>query len=173
MANRYHQRTPAALIVNLNRLSLFFFLVLATFGISKAGVVEENRCYFFQPRKFGEQHYALKLHIYRDQKTGKEIFASIQYKEDTYIAAVWYSTVHPDTEEDMGNYETKRVEVINGKITGEYLEVKTGAGNRQGEYLEYISKTRKNKEPVIFFPAEYSQCKQVCANNSCRLLVTP
>ncbi|MBP6898274.1 MAG: hypothetical protein KBC94_27970 [Pseudacidovorax sp.] len=88
-------------------------------------MLEEKRCYPYQIRNPGEKQYALKLHIYRDAKTGQELFANVQYKEGSYIPAVWQSKVIPDQEEELGNYEIKRVEIINGKITGEYLEVRT------------------------------------------------
>jgi len=134
-------------------------LVLSTIH---AEVVEEKRCYYYQIINAGEKQYALKLHIYRDAKTGQEFFASVQYKEGSYIPAVWQSKVIPDQEEELGNYEIRRVEIINGRITGEYLEVRTGAGIKQGKYLEYISGTRPSKARVIFFSAEYSSCQQVC-----------
>lgn len=145
-------------------------LVLST---THAEVLEEKRCYSYQVRNAGEKQYALKLHIYRDAKTGQELFANVQYKEGSYIPAVWQSKVIPDQEEELGNYEIKRVEVINGKIAGEYLEVRTGAGIKQGEYLQYISRTKQSKALVIFFPEEYSSCQQVCEKNSCRFLAVP
>jgi hypothetical protein len=42
---------------------------------------------------------------------------------------------------ELGSYELTRVEVVDKKVTGEYVFVQTSAGIRQGRYVTYKSAT--------------------------------
>ncbi len=131
-----------------------------------AGVVVESRCYGYQVRAHNESQFSLRMNIYRDEMSGKEIGANVQYRENAFIPIAYWKTEETDEDKVLGNYQIHRVEVIGGKITGEYVNVRTGAGIKQGSYLLY--KKYNDRKQYIFFENEGERCIEVCEAGKCK-----
>jgi hypothetical protein len=67
------------------------------------------------------------------------------------ISLVFTNFVRTDMEDDpdAGNYELTRVEVIGGKIGGEYVFAQVGSGIKQGKMVTY--RKSKTAKPINFY----------------------
>lgn len=131
-----------------------------------AGVIVESRCYGYQVRGRNESQFSLRLNVYKDETSGKEIASNVQYKENSFVPIVFWKTEATDEDKILGNYQIHRVEVIEGKITGEYVNVRTGAGIKQGSYLLY--KKYNDGKRFIFFENDGERCIEVCTAGKCK-----
>lgn len=96
----------------------------------------------------------LFIRTYFDNALGIEVGAIAKYRSSkSYIPLVFLDKREADIESPaLGNFIVRRLELAGGKSTGEYDLIKTGAGTRQGTYLEYIS--YKDKRKVVFSPQD-------------------
>ncbi|WP_444845304.1 hypothetical protein [Duganella caerulea] len=118
-------------------------------GTAAAEIKSETSCYSGDSRPGSKVHLSLAVRIYTDTENNKEIGAFAQYNgAKTSIPLVFVKYVPTDTDEPgLGNYELTRVEVVDKKVTGEYVFVQTGAGIRQGRYVTY--KSAKYPKPIL------------------------
>lgn len=133
---------------------------LAVTGWAHADVEVEDTCWAHTSRGKGDRHAKFVLRTYKDTELGKEIGAVIQYtgSRET-IPVVFTKFVETDPDEPaLGNYELTRVEVLNGRIGGEYVFFQAGAGIRQGKGAAY--RKTKTSKPVWFeyTSSEYDAC---------------
>ena len=129
--------------------SLFMAVALLASGTAVAEIKVQTSCYVGDSRPNSKVNLDLAVRTYTDTVTNKEIGAFAQYnKAKSSIPLVFVKFVPTDTDSpDLGNYELTRVEVVNKKVTGEYVFVQTGAGNRQGRYVTY--KSAKYPKPIL------------------------
>jgi hypothetical protein len=112
------------------------------YGIARADVQADISCYGNVPLPNNHLNKPVKfvLHTYVDTDLKREIGAFIQYSTSKEVIPLVFSKYVPDTEDpDLGNYELYRIEIIDKKITGEYMFAQTGAGNKQGKYVKYTN----------------------------------
>jgi hypothetical protein len=131
--------------------TLLLVAALAAAGVAHAGVEVAETCWVHVSRGKSDRDTAFTLRTYRDTELGKEIGAVVQYtgSKET-IPVVFTKYVETDTDDPgLGNYELSRVEVLDGKIGGEYIFSQTGAGIRQGKGAAY--RKSKTSKPILFF----------------------
>ncbi len=128
---------------------LLMALALLASGTAAAEIQATTSCYAGDSRPNSKVNVHLAVRIYTDTETLKEIGAFVQYNNaKSSIPLVFVKFVPTDTDSPgLGNYELTRVEVVDKKVTGEYVFVQTGAGNRQGRYVTY--KSAKYPKPVL------------------------
>jgi hypothetical protein len=126
-------------------------MILGT-SIAHAEVKVEESCWTHAARDGSDKRIQFVLKAYTDTDLGKEIGAFVQYvgSKDT-IPVVFTNFVRTDMEDDpdAGNYELTRVEVIDGKIGGDYVFAQVGSGIRQGKMVTY--RKSKNAKPITFY----------------------
>lgn len=129
--------------------SIFMAVALLASGTAAAEIKAVTLCYDGDSRPNSKVHVHLAVRTYTDTETNKEIGAFAQYNNSKEsIPLVFVKFVPTDTDSpDLGNYELTRVEVVDKKVTGEYVFVQTGAGNRQGRYVTY--KSARHPRPVL------------------------
>lgn len=125
---------------------MFFFTILGA-SIAHAEVKVEESCWTHPARGRSDKRIQFILKAYTDTDLSREVGAFVQYVgSKDMIPLVFTNFVKTDMEEnpDAGNYEITRVEVINGKISDEYVFSQVGLGIRQGKMVTYRkSKTAK------------------------------
>jgi septal ring-binding cell division protein DamX len=124
-------------------------LGLLASGTAAAEIQAATSCYVGDSRPNSKVHLYLAVRTYTDTETQKEIGAFAQYdRAKLSIPLVFIQYVATDTDSPgLGNYELTRVEVVNKKVTGEYVFIQTGAGNRQGRLVRY--KSAKFPTPIV------------------------
>ena len=134
------------------------------FGAARADVQSETSCYSYSPRP--NEHtkpiqFALRTYVDTDLK--KEIGAFVQYNGSKDIIPLVFSKFVPTDTEDpgLGNYEIYRTEIVDKKITGEYMFAQTGAGNKQGKYAKYTNFRTGKQISLQYSSAEGTDCKIV------------
>lgn len=129
--------------------ALLLALALLASGTTAAEIQVQTSCYAGDSRPNSKVHIELAVLTYTDTTTKKEIAAFAQYNgAKSSIPLVFHKFVATDTDSPgLGNYELTRVEVVDKKVTGEYIFVQTGAGNRQGRYVTY--KSAKFRKPIL------------------------
>jgi len=140
--------------------TLLFAAALAATGWAHAAVEIEDTCWVHTSRGKGDRNAKFVLRTYKDTGLGKEIGALVQYagsRETIPLVFTKYVETDPD-EPALGNYELTRVEVLDGRIGGEYVFFQEGAGIRQGRGVAY--RKTKTSKPVWFeySPSEYDPC---------------
>ena len=140
--------------------SLLFAAALAATGWAHAGVEVEDTCWVHTSRGKSDRDAKFVLRTYEDTELGKEIGAVIQYtgsRETIPLVFTKFVETDPD-EPGLGNYELTRVEILNGRIGGEYVFFQEGAGIRQGKGAAY--RKSKTSKPVLFeyLSIEYGTC---------------
>jgi hypothetical protein len=131
---------------------IIFLIINLTTNYLYAEITVKSNCYETSVlRDSKNQPIYLLINSYFDTKLNIEIASLAKYKfSKDYINLAFISYKKTDEDEpNLANFEYRRVEIINGKATGEYALIKTGAGIKQGEFLEY--KNYKSKKIVIFF----------------------
>jgi hypothetical protein len=121
--------------------ALFMTIGLIASSNAAEEIQTHTNCYAGDSRPNSKVHVRLAVRTYTDTDTNKEIGAFAQYNDAKLaIPLVFVKFVPTDTDSpELGNYELTRVEVVDKKVTGEYVFVQTGAGNRQGRYVTYKS----------------------------------
>ena len=129
--------------------SFFMAFALLASGTAAAEIQVVTSCYVGDLRPNSKVHAHLAVRTYTDTATQKEIGAFAQYNHSkSSIPLVFIKFVPTDTDSPgLGNYELTRVEVVDKKVTGEYVFIQTGAGNRQGRYVTY--KSAKFPKPIL------------------------
>lgn len=140
---------------------LLMALALLASGTAAADIQTKTSCYVGDSRPNSKVNAHLAVRTYTDTATQKEIGAFAQYnhsKSSIPLVFVKFVATDPDSPA-LGNYELTRVEVVDKKVTGEYVFVQTGAGNRQGRYVTY--KSAKYPKPVLLQQSDESDpgCK--------------
>lgn len=147
---------------------VFFMVWGLLISISQAEVLVETVCYGNQPRGNSAEYFGLLLHTYYDTNMRREIGAFVQYNKNSFIPLVFEKISKVDQNDpQLGNFELRRIEIINGKATGTYLLVQSGAGIRQGKYLEYKNK-KTNRSSIFFEIGEEDACVEVCISGRCK-----
>jgi len=128
---------------------LIFVLSLAC-TTAFADVHVEASCFTLDARAMSKKMVYFVLQSYYDDEIGKEIGAFVRYGESKEsIPLVFENKIDTDTDDPgLGNFELQRLEILNGRVTGRYTLVQTGAGNRQGRYIDY--KNFKTKKTLLF-----------------------
>ena len=142
-----------------------FLLAIIVFSshIARADVQLKTACYVHVPRDGYSKSIQFVLHTYVDNDLKREVGAFVQYhssKEIIPLVFTKYVSTDADSPE-LGNYEISRIEIIDKKISGEYVFIQSGAGVTQGRYAVYTKyKTGKN---IIFMYAgdDDKACKVV------------
>ena len=141
--------------------SFFTLLALLATGTTAAEIQAVTSCYVGDSRPNSKVHVHLAVRTYTDTDTQKEIGAFAQYNHaKSSIPLVFIKFVPTDTDApELGNYELTRVEVVDKKVTGEYVFIQMGAGNRQGRLVTY--KSAKFPKPIVlqYIGADDSDCK--------------
>ena len=141
--------------------TVLFVAAMAAAGWVHAEIETADTCWVHVSRGKSDRDSTFVLRTYKDTGLGKEIGAVVQYagSRET-IPLVFKSFVETDPDDPrLGNYDLTRVEVINGKISGEYVFSQIGAGIRQGRMAAY--RKSKTSKPVWF---EYSSSEDgACA----------
>ena len=130
--------------------TLLFAAAITVTGWAHADVEVEGTCWVHTSRGKGDRDAKFVLRTYKDTELGKEIGAVIQYtgsRETIPLVFTKFVETDPD-EPGLGNYELTRVEVLNGRIRGEYVFFQEGAGIRQGKGVAY--RKTKTSKPVWF-----------------------
>jgi hypothetical protein len=129
--------------------SILIAVALLASGTAAAEIKAVTSCYDGDSRPNSKVRAHLAVRTYIDTETNKEIGAFAQYnRSKSSIPLVFVKLVPTDTDSpELGNYELTRVEVVDKKVTGEYVFVQTGAGNRQGRYVTY--KSAKYPKPIL------------------------
>lgn len=129
--------------------SLLIALALLASGTAAAEIEATTSCYVGDSRPNSKVNLHLAVRTYTDTETRKEIGAFAQYNRGkSSVPLVFIKFVPTDTDSPgLGNYELTRVELVGKKVTGEYVFVQTGAGNRQGSYVTY--KSAKFPKPIL------------------------
>lgn len=120
---------------------LLFCLTLLAPRVHAAIEIEVS-CWTHQSRGKGDKTLNFALRTYRDIELKREVGAFVQYAgAQEMIPLVFRKFVPTDEEADgePGNYELTRVEVVDGKIGGEYVFALVGAGIRRGRMVTYLS----------------------------------
>lgn len=127
----------------------FMSLALLASGTTAAEIQTVTSCYVGDSRPNSKVNVHLAVRTYTDTETQKEIGAFAQYnRAKSSIPLVFIKFVPTDTDSPgLGNYEFTRVEVVDKKVTGEYVFIQTGAGNRQGRLVKY--KSAKFPKPIV------------------------
>ena len=120
---------------------IFMAVALLACSSATAEIIVKTACYVGDTRPNSKLSLDLAVRTYIDTTTNKEIGAFAQYNHaKTSIPLVFVKFVSTDTDSpELGNYELTRVEVVDKKVTGEYVFIQTGAGIRQGRYVKYKS----------------------------------
>lgn len=127
-------------------------MVLLGSSAAHAEVKVEESCWIHETRGGVDRHIEFLLKTYTDTVLGQEVGALVQYAGSTStIPLVFRSFVRTDMEEapNEGNFELTRVEVVDGKVGGQYVFAQVGFGIRQGRQATY-SKSRSAK-PITFY----------------------
>jgi hypothetical protein len=140
--------------------ALLLVAALAATGWARADVEVEDTCWVHTSPGKSDRATKFVLRTYRDTALGKEIGAVVQYagsRETIPVVFTQFVETDPD-EPGLGNYELTRVEVLNGRVSGEYVFFQTGAGIRQGRGVAY--RKSKTSKPVLFqyTSSEYGTC---------------
>jgi hypothetical protein len=149
---------------------IFLFLMVWAFltDAAQADVKVETVCYGSQLRDHSAGYYGLLLRTYYDEDLKREIGAFVQYNKKSFIPVVFEKIIKTDQNDpELGNFELRRTEIINGKETGVYLLIQSGAGVKQGSYLEYRSK-KTNESSRFFEIGREVDCVEVCISRRCR-----
>jgi hypothetical protein len=126
------------------RFLLFAIHVLPCCAI--ADVVTETTCYVSYRNQNKPLELVMRTYIDNDLKT--EIGAIVKYANSKKAIQLVYAG-DTTTDEKLNNYELKWLEILNHKITGEYVYAKQGAGSGISAYsLTY--KNNSSKKETIF-----------------------
>jgi hypothetical protein len=136
----------------MNKLYALFCVAILRTSIAHAEVQVEESCWTHAARGSSDKRIQFALKAYTDTDLGKEVGAVVQYVGSKgTIPLVFTNFVRTDMEDDpdAGNYELTRVEVIDGKISGEYVFAQVGFGIRQGRMVTY--RKSKTAKPITFY----------------------
>ena len=154
-------------------ISLFLIAWILSINTSQANVNVETVCYGIQPKDHSTEYYGLLMRTYYDTDLQREIGAFVQYNKKSFIPLVFERITKTDRNDpELGNFELRRTEIINGQATGVYRLIQSGAGVKQGKYLEYRNK--KTSESATFFEiGEEGTCVETCTSGRCRFQPKP
>lgn len=154
-------------------ISLFLIVWTLSINTSQANVNVETICYGTQPKDHSAKYYGLLMRTYYDTDLQREVGASVQYNKKSFIPLVLEKITKTDQDNpELGNFELRRTEIINGQATGAYLLIQSGAGVRQGKYLEYRNK-KTNGSEIFFEIGEEGTCVETCTSGRCRFQPKP
>lgn len=120
--------------------------------MAHAEVRVEESCWTHAARGGSDKRIQFVLKAYTDTDLDREVGAVVQYVgSKSTIPLVFKNLVRTDMEDDpdAGNYELTRVEVIDGKIGGEYVFAQVGSGIRQGRMVTY--RKSKTANAITFY----------------------
>jgi len=136
----------------MNKLYTLFCATILGTSIVHAEVRVEESCWTHAARGGSDKEIQFVLKAYKDTDLNREVGAVVQYVGSKgIIPLVFTNFVRTDMEDDpdAGNYELTRVEVIGGKIGGEYVFAQVGSGIRQGKMVTY--RKSKTAKPISFY----------------------
>lgn len=136
----------------MNKLYTLFCLTILGTSVAHAEVRVEESCWTHTARGGSDKRIQFVLKAYTDTDLDREVGAVVQYVgSKSTIPLVFKNFVRTDMEDDphAGNYELTRVEVIDGKIGGEYVFAQVGSGIRQGRMVTY--RKSKTAKPITFY----------------------
>jgi hypothetical protein len=119
----------------------------------------DKSCYVSPALRNNGKPIFLQSRVYMDRELQKEIGAAVKYaKSDAWIPLIYIERIALDDDSPaLGNQKTRRAEIINEKVTGEYDFFQVGAGSRAGKYIEY--KNIKNGKITVFqYFSIYDDC---------------
>jgi hypothetical protein len=136
----------------MNKFYTLFCVTILGASIAHAEVQVEESCWTHEARGGSDKRIQFVLKAYTDKDLGREVGAFVQYVGSKgTIPLVFTNFVRTDMEDgpDAGNYELTRVEVIDGKVGGEYVFAQVGFGIRQGRMVTY--RKSKTAKPITFY----------------------
>jgi hypothetical protein len=140
------------------RISMLSCATILGASIAHAAVQVDESCWTHAERGGSDKRIQFVLKAYTDTDLGKEVGAVVQYAGSKgAIPLVFTNFVRTGMDDDLdaGNYEITRVEVIDGKIGGEYVFAQVGSGIRQGRMVTY--KRTKAAKPITFYRSSYGE----------------
>lgn len=139
----------------MNTIAIVFLLSVCSFCWAQDQFEIDKLCFATSVvRDKNDRPIYLLLKTYFDNTLDMEVGAVAKYKSSKFYIPLLFLD-RRDTDKDspaLGNFIVRRLEFVSGKPTGEYALIKTGAGIRQGTYLEYTN--YKDKKKVVFFPQD-------------------
>lgn len=136
----------------MNKLYTLFCVTILGASIAHAEVQVKESCWTHAARGGSDKRIQFVLKAYTDTALGREVGAVVQFVGSKgTIPLVFTNFVKMDMEDDpdAGNYELTRIEVIDGKIGGEYVFSQVGSGIRQGRMVTY--RKSKTAKPITFY----------------------
>jgi hypothetical protein len=134
-----------------NSCFLFCFALLGA-SVAHAEVLVEKSCWSHAARGGSDKSIDFTLQTYRDTELDKEVGGFVRYlgsKETIPVAFKNFVRTDMDEDPEAGNYELTRVEIIDGKIGGEYVFAQVGFGIKQGRMVSY--RKSKTAKPITFY----------------------
>jgi hypothetical protein len=136
----------------MNKMHALFCVTILGASIAHAEVQVEESCWTHAARGGADKRIQFVLKTYTDTDLGREVGAFVQYVgSKRTIPLVFTNIVRKDMEDDpdAGNYELTRIEIVDGKIGGEYIFAQIGHGIRQGRMVTY--RKFKTAKPITFY----------------------
>lgn len=122
------------------------FSLSCFFGLSANAEVGINiSCFVHQTSSVPAKFIKFTLRSYFDNDIKKEIGGFIRYESKKHEIPIVFEK-HVETDKDnpgLGNFENHWLEIFEGKVTGRYVLIQTGGGNRQGQYIDYYPSNSK------------------------------
>lgn len=130
----------------MQKLRLIVLLAMsACVGVGQAEVVSETLCFTAQTKQ--SRPARLLLRKYLDLEVQQEVGAFVQYETSKIIPLVY---VGDGTSDESVDYELHWLEVVNGKISGEYSLAKQKGGTILGAWVKY--KSLRTGRTTVFSP---------------------
>lgn len=118
---------------------LFWILALAASLPIHAGVSVESGCYQETSEAVGRSSNFFFFQSYRDEELLEDVGAFVSYKNSNRRIALLFSDEIQGEGMTEGNYQKFWLEVINKKVTGQYVEYGNYNGNPGGKHIKYTS----------------------------------
>lgn len=116
------------------KLYLIYFALISSINSSQAEVKTKTICYGYQPKNRSAEYYSVLLRTYYDTELQREIGSFVQYNKNSSIPLVFDKNINADPDNpELGNFEIRRLEILDGQITGTYLLVQKWRGSQKRE----------------------------------------
>lgn len=118
----------------------FIWMVLACCSLqASATLTAESGCYQQIEKAPGQRASFFHFRSYRDDGLMEYVGALLNYNNsESHIALVFHDEVQSEHAGVM-DYERYWLEVINGTITGQYIESGNHGGNPHGKHIRYTN----------------------------------
>ncbi|RYX90547.1 MAG: hypothetical protein EOO28_28830 [Comamonadaceae bacterium] len=129
-----------------NRLLLNLVFISTT---THAAVISETLCYRALPKNKNKSAIKLTIKKYYDEELGQQVGAIVRY--NTSKETIPLSVIEDAIDDENNDYEIHWLEVINKKVTGEYVFMKPKGATVLGAYIIY--KNQRLGKELAFSPS--------------------